>query len=146
MNGNGHAVDASTFEGLALAGNATITLVNKADGERFTYRIRQKKGADFWFVSVLSGSDNTGDYRYLGCLPNGGRFCPAKAGKGVAAKATSSRAFAYVWGNRRAPWLGQHIEVWHEGKCCRCGRKLTVPTSIATGLGPHCAAHVEGAA
>jgi hypothetical protein len=31
------------------------------------------------------------------------------------------------------------VEVWHEGHCMRCGRALTVPESISTGLGPVCA-------
>lgn len=31
------------------------------------------------------------------------------------------------------------LQVWHEGRCGRCGRKLTVPSSIETGLGPECA-------
>jgi hypothetical protein len=30
------------------------------------------------------------------------------------------------------------IEFWHEGSCGRCGRKLTVPSSIKTGMGPSC--------
>jgi hypothetical protein len=30
-------------------------------------------------------------------------------------------------------------EVYHEGRCGRCNRKLTVPESIETGLGPECA-------
>jgi hypothetical protein len=29
--------------------------------------------------------------------------------------------------------------VWHEGRCGRCGRKLTVPESIESGFGPECA-------
>jgi hypothetical protein len=29
-------------------------------------------------------------------------------------------------------------EIWHEGRCGRCGRKLTVPDSIAIGIGPDC--------
>jgi hypothetical protein len=31
------------------------------------------------------------------------------------------------------------VEVWFEAACCRCGRKLTVPSSIARYLGPECA-------
>ena len=27
---------------------------------------------------------------------------------------------------------------WHEGRCGRCGRKLTVPESIEAGYGPEC--------
>lgn len=37
------------------------------------------------------------------------------------------------------------VEVWHEGSCGRCGRKLTVPESIANGLGPECAEKVGAA-
>jgi hypothetical protein len=29
------------------------------------------------------------------------------------------------------------FEVWHEGKCGKCGRALT-PSSILTGIGPEC--------
>ena len=28
------------------------------------------------------------------------------------------------------------LEVWHEGRCGKCGRKLIVPESIARGIGP----------
>lgn len=31
------------------------------------------------------------------------------------------------------------IEVWHEGRCGRCARRLTVPESILIGIGPECA-------
>ena len=35
--------------------------------------------------------------------------------------------------------LPETVEVWHEGRCCRCARRLTVPESIILGLGPACA-------
>ena len=35
------------------------------------------------------------------------------------------------------------LTVFHDGKCGRCGRKLTVPESIQSGLGPVCAGQVE---
>ena len=31
-----------------------------------------------------------------------------------------------------------HTLLGDKGKCGRCGRKLTVPSSIESGLGPHC--------
>lgn len=34
--------------------------------------------------------------------------------------------------------LPEPAEVWHEGRCGRCGRALTDPESIARGLGPEC--------
>jgi hypothetical protein len=30
------------------------------------------------------------------------------------------------------------MELWHEGRCGKCGRALTVPESIESGLGPVC--------
>jgi hypothetical protein len=42
--------------------------------------------------------------------------------------------------------LPKGLKVHHEGRCCRCGRKLTVPESIETGLGPECASRLEAAA
>lgn len=35
--------------------------------------------------------------------------------------------------------LPETVEVWHEGRCARCARRLTVPESIILGLGPECA-------
>jgi hypothetical protein len=35
-------------------------------------------------------------------------------------------------------FLPECIEIWHEGKCGKCGRQLTVPSSIETGIGPEC--------
>jgi hypothetical protein len=34
--------------------------------------------------------------------------------------------------------LGRLLEVWHEGRCGRCGRALTVPESVERGIGPEC--------
>ena len=34
--------------------------------------------------------------------------------------------------------LQDFVEIWHEGKCGKCGRPLTVPSSIENGLGPSC--------
>jgi hypothetical protein len=34
------------------------------------------------------------------------------------------------------------LEVWHEGRCGRCNRKLTVPASIESGFGPECINYV----
>jgi hypothetical protein len=34
--------------------------------------------------------------------------------------------------------LPESLEIWHEGSCLRCGRKLTVPESIESGYGPEC--------
>jgi hypothetical protein len=32
------------------------------------------------------------------------------------------------------------FKIWHRGFCAKCGKALTVPESILTGVGPDCAA------
>jgi hypothetical protein len=122
-----------------LAGNAIFTIVNPVTGNRFTYRVTQKTDDGGrktpHFVSVLTGANNESDYTYIGFIRNSSQFIyggsKAKAGK----DALSVRAFTWFWGRIGNP---SPIEVYHEGRCGRCGRKLTVPESIVTGYGPEC--------
>jgi hypothetical protein len=126
---------AGNVEGFILGGNATLTVVGRA--ARYTYRVRQSKDGAVNFVSVLSGTDNESDYQFIGTLVRG-RFFP-KGWRDGATPAPSAVAFAWLWNHRANP---TPAEVWHEGRCCRCGRKLTVPESIAAGIGPECAQRV----
>lgn len=134
--------DARAF---ALAGNATLTVENEATGGRFTFRVSRAKGEDAtrpYFVSVLRGPDNEGDYTYLGCLfPARGMEFARTRGTKVGEEAPSMRAWRWLWAriNAKAA-LPATVTVWHEGRCGSCGRKLTVPESISSGLGPICRA------
>lgn len=147
-----------------LAGNAYFTVVSKKTGTRFTYRVRRAEEGDDarpWFVAVLSGPQNEADYTYLGTIfhQRGGylRFFHGKKSR-VGADAPSVKAFAWFFQvlevacagpvppraeeAMRARSLLEQVEVWHEGRCGRCGRKLTVPESVAAGLGPDCAGRI----
>lgn len=121
----------------ALAGNATLTIRSSKTGNRFTYRIRQSedKGdgkAPVFFVALMNGPDNDESYIYLGTI-FAGRFRLTAKSK-VSKDAPS--AIAFDWFSRN--WESEAVEVWHEGSCGRCGRKLTVPESIESGIGPVC--------
>lgn len=116
----------------ALAGKATVTLRSLKTGIRFTYRIKKHKTEDIHFVGILTGPDNTASYQYLGTIfPDGFRVTKKS---NIKADAPSAKAFDWFAKNM------EHaaVEVWHEGACGRCGRKLTVPESIERGLGPTC--------
>lgn len=123
-----------------LAGDAHVTFQSRRTGTRFTYRVRlaePRPGDDRappHFVHVLTGPD---EYSYLGCIFEGQKF-RRTSGSRIAEGAPSSVAFAWVWrtlsGGRMHPELG----VWHEGRCGRCGRRLTTPRSLTVGLGPIC--------
>jgi hypothetical protein len=127
-------------KGFILAGNAIFTVRSKATQTRFTYKVQQSDPAKcrpgmmpVYFVSLLNGADNTGDFAYIGTIFADGFRVTRKSR--VAASAPSAIAFS---------WLMKHledarVEVWHEGRCGRCGRTLTVPESIESGIGPICA-------
>jgi len=54
-----------------------------------------------------------------------------------------SKSFAWLMDTLAKGELPDAIVFYHEGLCCRCGRRLTVPASILTGYGPDCAVLVE---
>jgi hypothetical protein len=57
----------------------------------------------------------------------------------ITPEAPSAQGFAWLWRNLHDNnKLNEQVEIHHEGKCCRCGRKLTVPRSIELGIGPEC--------
>ena len=124
-----------------LGGNARVTLVSERTGARFTYRVRASKDGRVNFVALLSGSDNDSDYEFLGTIFADGAYRPGRKSR-VSPDAPSAKAFDWVWRRLAADIMPTEVQVWHEGRCGRCGRALTVPESIATGFGPVCAEKV----
>jgi len=119
-----------------FGGDATFTLKSLRSGKHYTYRVKvatnKPEGltAETHFVSVLCGPE---EYAYVGCCFERGSLVITKASK-LPASAGAVKAFR---------WLQRHpdsadCEIWHDGSCARCGRQLTDPESIATGLGPVC--------
>lgn len=135
-----------------LGGRAVFTIVSKATGKRLTFKVTQRVQKDEatrevvkrspYFVSLLAGPSNTSDYQYIGSIFDDGEYGSFE----LTAKSTMRtdsvpvKAFDYVF--RRAmrddDSLLNQIEFWHEGRCCCCGKPLTVPDSIAMGIGPVC--------
>ena len=139
--------DWAAVKDFVFAGNAVFTLRSTKTGARYTYKVRAKKEdlergeADgTYFVNLLRGPDNTADFAYVGVLRRDMALrltSASRMGRGAPAVA------ALVWfldamRNGRAV-LPVPLEVWHEGRCGRCGRLLTVPESIGRGIGPECA-------
>lgn len=116
-----------------LAGNSTVTFVNSNTSNRFTYSVKKSEKSDLYFVSVLTSPDI---YVYIGVItPNG--FSHGKKSS-IGLNAQSVQVFKYVYNNLIKNKLPEYIQIWHEGKCGRCNRSLTVPESILTGIGPEC--------
>jgi len=136
-----------------LGGNSTFTVVN--GDERFTYKVKSaakdrdknwstgNQDRTTYFVMVLTGPSNESDFQYMGMLKENGNgyypfFSTAKSRfrQGAPAWDLFDRAWQAV--DHGCYWP-RTLEFWHEGQCCVCGRKLTVPESIASGIGPECA-------
>lgn len=128
-------IDLKTF---ALAGNATFTVTSKKTNTRFTFKVRQPKPFMPHFVKVLTGPNNESDYRFIGTLFEGSTFRTSPK-SGISPTAPCNVAFSWLWQHLNDPTLADKVEIHHEGRCCRCGRKLTVPSSIESGIGPECA-------
>lgn len=118
---------------------AIFTIANEESGNRFTFKIQRKSDDDpFCFVGLLTGTDNTRDYTYIGCLTSARHeFVPKKTDgydtpPGV-------KAFQWFWHilthTRNFP---ADFRLYHSGRCFRCGRLLTTPLSCKYGLGPIC--------
>lgn len=134
---------------------ALVTVVaGSAEGARRTFRFRAKTKAKLaaherkaYFLDVLSGPDNGVDYSGCGSLvqiANGG--CEYRPYGEVSATTRAAATLLAGGLNTQPGWppLPAGVEFWHQGTCARCGRSLTVPESIASGLGPECLAAVGG--
>jgi len=118
-------------------GNAIFTVSSK--DEHYTYRISKKKDERSpLFIGLLTGPDNEKNYTYMGCLLNDGTV---KLTVNSKFKSDSLPVLVLEWAIRKV-WkkeiLPAGYAVQHKGKCCVCGRTLTLPESINAGIGPSC--------
>lgn len=119
-----------------LAGKSTMTFVSKATGKRLTFKVTKAQNGDIFFVSLLTAPDT---YTYVGIITSGDNSTLKLTAKSKFTDDSDPvKAFRWTYGNLRRLVLPEQVEVWHEGKCGRCGRKLTVPSSIESGFGPEC--------
>ena len=90
-------------------------------------------------MSALTGPDNTSHYRYIGVIFDEKTFRHTKKST-IGKDAPVVRCFEWVWNvlSKKSQKALDRIEFWHEGRCAVCGRKLTVPESIKSGIGPVC--------
>lgn len=136
-----HIIPATLLRDFVHAGAAIFTLHSSVSGKRYTFKVSASEPSEqyperCWFVSLLTGPDNTADYHYIG------RIAKHRGGLEFRAKHPHPAADAFGWFHPRAVngTLPATCGVTHAGRCARCARLLTVPESVATGFGPDCAA------
>ena len=143
-----------------FAGNAVFTLRNADNGARITFKVMRPRGvkaakypANLYFVSYKYNEDTTDG---LGYMPIGYVMAGEPAYRMTmkqAQKLSSDKRYkpavaeAFEKGSKVFNWyltglfngtLPETLEVYHAGRCGRCGKRLTVPYSIEVGYGPEC--------
>lgn len=141
-----------------LAGRAVFSVEipekHRVEGKQahYTYRVDRVEATERWpesyFVKVLTGPDNTADYTYLGKLDDfTGQVRTTQASKNFENSyrlKILNRILARVWADDHAAYEQFGFRVHHEGSCGRCGRTLTVPESVESGIGPECTKILAG--
>lgn len=129
---------------LSAVVTGTFTLVRE-DGTWLTVRVQEPRlKADRdgrRFVAYLSGTDNESDYtRFATIAPDGLASIWAR----FADRDDYRSALAHLAGLDADGQRGGMYQYALESGCCaRCGRTLTVPASIANGIGPECIKHIS---
>ena len=128
-----------------MAGKAKVTLESLETKARFTYKITKKESTNaekpgfIYFVSVYKGSDSV----YAGLISyneNIDKFVYVQGQKGkLPASDQSIKALLYTINMLLKKKNDIKVNIYHCGVCGRCGRQLTTPESIMSGIGPECA-------
>lgn len=134
-----HKLDNKIALDFIFAGNSLFTVLNTQTGNRFTFKVKvAKKGdtntQDVHFVRVLT---NPEVYEFIGTTFDQ-KYQHSKKTR-ISDDAQSVRVFKWLITQLSQGTLPESVEIWHEGRCGKCGRVLTVPNSIEFGIGPECA-------
>lgn len=150
----GQLVGLDNIKRYVFGGHAVFTLVSKKTGTRYTYKLqlpKAKEGSKYpapdpvfgpFFAKVLTGPENTNDFEFVGTVRRDSlaRISYSHSGKSrIGATAPSVAALQWFLYRLQAGGSLDQAEVFHTGRCARCGHELTVPESVASGLGPVCA-------
>ena len=131
----GHKMLHSDALKFIFAGNSLFTVLNTKSNNRFTFKVKKntKSESEMHFVKVLTNPDI---YEFTGtCFDK--RYKHSQKSR-ISSDAQSVVVFNWIVNHLQAGTLPEFIDIWHEGRCGKCGRTLTVPQSIEIGIGPEC--------
>lgn len=133
----GHKLNLENAKKFILGGNSIFTVVSKKTEKRYTFKVKENKEKTIYFVSYLFSGDN--QYKYMGIIDANKKYkltAKSKVNEDSAVNKTFNVVYDILMTENQK--MFDKLEFWHEGKCGKCGRKLTVPSSIESGFGPIC--------
>lgn len=121
-----------------IYGNKGVVTLKSPTGKHHTYLFAKPRNSaqfpeDIRFVYALH--DNQKLF-YVGALEQG-KFKLTRASRFLPENEITKGA-SYIVRMANSTALNTPMKLYHEGVCCRCGRPLTHPKSIETGIGPRC--------
>ena len=134
-------VDNKTVVTTSPIANGIYTVYNDTEGEHVTLRV-----TDHWIpeelakgkqvAKYLSGSDNDNSYTGFATII-GSSFKVWSRFNGDSNIVNAMKALMSSTAEERGEYGYNYAK--ESGRCCKCGRTLTVPASINRGMGPECA-------
>ncbi len=130
-----------------LAGKCDVTLVSHKTGNKLTYTISKKKSEYstndeyLYFISV----GHAKSLLYAGFIVYSDiedKFKFVRGNKGnLNLSDIRVKSILYTLNQLNKENYNLGVDIYHCGRCGKCGRKLTDPVSISIGLGPKCAGY-----
>ena len=125
-----------------FSGKALVTITSAKSGTHFTFKFKEKDG-DIFFVNHLWGPNNAwdGDWDWTGFVKADGEGNPTScllAGKKGNPAQNSFKALSWTLAKLNQGVIPADLTIQHNDACGMCGKALTDPISVATGLGPIC--------
>ena len=126
-----------------LAGKCEFVLYSTKINDKFEYKLTKKesKNKENEFIYFLNTKVD-GEFKYAGVIWFDDKTNEFRFGQGAKGQLEGNhlniRSLLFVLNKLNLGGEPQHCEVYHVGTCGRCGKKLTTPESILTGLGPEC--------
>jgi len=124
--------------------NGRVTVKSLRTGDHRTFAIRTERWTDepARVVSLLDGPDNESDYTGFGFIQPDGSIRVWLSKRSGTSRPSTWEQYARIL---ESPQAFEGLCEYHlEARCRRCGRTLTTPESIESGIGPVCAGKEEG--
>lgn len=126
-------------------GKATFTIQSAVTGDHFTFTVNQAKAKDGFAKRPFFVRCN-GDFLGTMWQDTEGKLIAhvtvGKRGINDTASHKARKALTWVVSHLIRGSIHKDVTIQHEGTCCVCARPLTNPESIASGIGPICAARL----
>lgn len=135
--------DCKTIREYCLGGRGVVTLLSPKTGVHHTYYFQRPRNRDSFpeDVRFVYAVHDGNKLFYIGMIEMG-RFRLTRNSRFTDYNEITKGA-RYIMKMMNDPKYLTNMELYHEGVCSVCGRPLTSPKSLKTGIGPRCRKYLQ---